>query len=46
MRLAGIALAALVVVPLTAQTRKPLRKPAPPPPAAAKQVTPQMTCPR
>ena len=45
MRLAGIALAALVAVPLSAQTRKPVRKPAPPPPAAVKQVAPEMTCP-
>jgi hypothetical protein len=44
MRLAGIALAALVAVPLSAQTRKPVRKPAPPP-AAVKQVAPEMTCP-
>jgi hypothetical protein len=44
MRLAGLALAALGVVPLAAQTRNPVRKPAPPV-AALKQVAPEMVCP-
>ncbi len=43
MRLSGIAIAALVVVPLTAQTPKPVRKPAPI--AAVKQVAPAIICP-
>jgi hypothetical protein len=45
MRVASIALAVLVVVPLSAQTRKPVRKPAAPAAAALKKVEPEMTCP-
>jgi hypothetical protein len=44
MRLAGIALATLIVVPLAAQTRKPVRKPAAPPASALKQVAPAIIC--
>jgi hypothetical protein len=46
MRLVAFALAALIVVPLSAQTRKPpVRKPAPPAVSAPKQAEPEMTCP-
>jgi hypothetical protein len=44
MRLLGIVLAALMIVPASAQTRKPARKPAPAA-AAVKQAAPEMTCP-
>ena len=44
MRIAALAL--LLAVPLSAQTRKvPARKPAPAAPAALKKVVPEMTCP-
>jgi hypothetical protein len=44
-RAVTIALAALVAVPLSAQTRKPAAKPAAPKPSAAlKKVEPEMTC--
>jgi hypothetical protein len=43
MRLCGIALAALVVAPLAAQTAKPARKPSPAP--VLKQLAADMTCP-
>ena len=46
MRCAPASLIALVIaVPAFAQARKPVRKPAPPPPAALMQVAPEMTCP-
>jgi hypothetical protein len=44
----AIAIAALVtaaIAPLLAQTRRPTRKPAAPPPVALKTDTPEMTCP-
>ena len=45
-RLIAIALTALVVTPLSAQTRKPtVRKPAPPPVVAPKTIAPDVTCP-
>ena len=41
-----IALALVLVAPVSAQTRKPpARKPATPPAAALKKVAPEMTCP-
>lgn len=45
MRVVGLVLAALVVVPLSAQTRKPAGKLAPPAVAALKKVEAEMTCP-
>ena len=42
----AIALALVLVAPVSAQTRKPpARKPAAPPAAALKKVAPEMTCP-
>jgi hypothetical protein len=45
MRLLGIALAVLTAMPAAAQTRRPARKPAPPPAAAMKTVAPAIICP-
>ncbi|HEX3702519.1 MAG TPA: hypothetical protein VHU82_04260 [Vicinamibacterales bacterium] len=44
MRLTAITIAAFIVVPLGAQVRRPVRKPAPPAPAALKQAAPAMIC--
>jgi hypothetical protein len=44
-RLAPLAVALLVVVPVAAQTRRPARKPAAPPAAATKKVAPELKCP-
>ena len=40
-----LVLVLLMAVPVAAQTRRPARKAAPPPLAALKKVTPEMTCP-
>lgn len=44
-RLAVIAFVFALAAPALAQTRRPVRKPAPPPPPALKKEAPEMTCP-